>query len=176
MFLKDLPAYLSLTTIPWDSLYHQYHFRDKEISAHREIPYRERQKSQMFEFPQFRLQTHEWWSLQRVPAPNALWLQPGEWPGGRAAQLSPVHHRRVYAQSCLILCKPMDMPKEDSPSRGSFQCRDQICISCISCIGRWIPYHCTTKTRNKMTMLILSHHEVACYTAKDNQMTDLSPH
>ena len=30
-----------------------------------------------------------------------------------------------------------------SYSRGSSQPRDWICISCISCIGRWILYHCT---------------------------------
>ena len=31
-----------------------------------------------------------------------------------------------------------------SYSRGSSWCRDQTCISCISCIGRQILYHCTT--------------------------------
>ena len=31
-----------------------------------------------------------------------------------------------------------------SYSRGSSQPRDWICISCISCIGRWILYHYTT--------------------------------
>ena len=30
-------------------------------------------------------------------------------------------------------------------SRGSFWLRNQIHISCISCIGRWILYHCTTR-------------------------------
>ena len=31
-----------------------------------------------------------------------------------------------------------------SYSRGSSWPRDQTCISCISCIGRWVLYHCTT--------------------------------
>ena len=29
-------------------------------------------------------------------------------------------------------------------SRGSFRPRDQTCVSCVSCIGRWILYHCVT--------------------------------
>ena len=29
-------------------------------------------------------------------------------------------------------------------SRGSLQLRDQTHTSCISCIGRWVLYHCTT--------------------------------
>ena len=29
-------------------------------------------------------------------------------------------------------------------SKGSSRPRDQICISCVSCNGRWIPYHCAT--------------------------------
>ena len=31
-----------------------------------------------------------------------------------------------------------------SPSRGSSWPRDQTCISCVSCIGRWILFHCAT--------------------------------
>ena len=31
-----------------------------------------------------------------------------------------------------------------SSSRGSFWLRDQTHISCVSCIGRWILYHCAT--------------------------------
>ena len=29
-------------------------------------------------------------------------------------------------------------------SRGSSQPRNRTCISCISCIGRWILHHCVT--------------------------------
>ena len=29
-------------------------------------------------------------------------------------------------------------------SRESSQTRDQTCVSCISCIGKWILYHCAT--------------------------------
>ena len=29
-------------------------------------------------------------------------------------------------------------------SRGSSQTKDQTHVSCVSCIGRWILYHCTT--------------------------------
>ena len=69
----------------------------------------------------------------------------------------------VCAQSCLVLCNPMDCSPSSSSvygilqarilervaipfSRGSFQTRDQTCVSYVSCIGRWILYHCTTST------------------------------
>ena len=31
-----------------------------------------------------------------------------------------------------------------SASRGSSQHRDRTCVSCVSCIGRWILYNCTS--------------------------------
>ena len=65
------------------------------------------------------------------------------------------------AQSCPILCGPVDSSPPGSSvhrflqtrilewvampsSRGSSPLRDQTCISCISCIGKCILYHCTT--------------------------------
>ena len=73
----------------------------------------------------------------------------------------------VCAQSCPILCDPMDYSPPGSSgssgssahgifqarileqvaisySRGSSLPRDQTCISWVSCVGRWILYHCTT--------------------------------
>ena len=64
-------------------------------------------------------------------------------------------------QSCPTLCDPMDCSLPGSSvhgvlqarilewviipfSRGSSRPRDQTCVSCISCIGRWILYHCAT--------------------------------
>ena len=64
------------------------------------------------------------------------------------------------AQSCPTLCDPMDYSPPGSSvhgilqarilewvaisfSRGSSQPRDWTRISCVSCTGRWIPYHCT---------------------------------
>ena len=61
-------------------------------------------------------------------------------------------------QSCLILYNPMDYSPPGSSvcgisqarilekaavssSRGSSQLRNRTCISCVSCIGRWILYH-----------------------------------
>ena len=65
------------------------------------------------------------------------------------------------AQVCPTLCNPVDCSLLGSSihdvfqarileqvaisySRGSFQPRDQACVSCTSCIGRWILYHCVT--------------------------------
>ena len=62
-------------------------------------------------------------------------------------------------QSCLTLCRPMDCSLPDfsvhgilqaripewvaiSSSRGSTWPRDWNCVSCVSCIGRWILDHC----------------------------------
>ena len=67
----------------------------------------------------------------------------------------------VCAQLCLTLCHSTDYSPPDSSvhgifqarilewvaisySRGSSQPRGRICISCTSCIGRWIHYPCTT--------------------------------
>ena len=61
-------------------------------------------------------------------------------------------------QSCLTLCNPMgcSLPGSSASeifparklewvaifsSRGSSQLRDGACISCISCLGRWVLYH-----------------------------------
>ena len=67
----------------------------------------------------------------------------------------------VVAQSCLTLGDPMDCSPSGSSVHGIFQARilewgaisysresslsrDQTHISCISCIGRQIFYHCAT--------------------------------
>ena len=67
----------------------------------------------------------------------------------------------LVTQSWLTLCDPMDCSLPGSSvrgifqarilewiaipySRGSSQHRDQTCISCFSCIERWILYHCAT--------------------------------
>ena len=67
-----------------------------------------------------------------------------------------------FAQSCLILCNPMDHSPPSSSvhrtfqarilewvaisySRGYSRPRDRTCISCVSCISRLILCHCTTK-------------------------------
>ena len=68
----------------------------------------------------------------------------------------------LRAQSCPILWEPTDCSPPDSSIRGIFQARilywlaissfrgssqprDQIHVSCISCIGRQVLYHCATQ-------------------------------
>ena len=70
-------------------------------------------------------------------------------------------HVHVHAQLCLTLCDLVDCSSPGSSvhgilqarilewvaisySRGSYQARDQTHTSCVSCIGRWILYHCTS--------------------------------
>ena len=65
----------------------------------------------------------------------------------------------VCAQLCPTLCDPMDYGPPGTSfhgilqerilewvaisfSRGSSQPRDRTCVSCISCLGRQIVYHC----------------------------------
>ena len=67
----------------------------------------------------------------------------------------------VRAQSCLTLCNPMDCSPLGSSVHGTSQARipewvaisfsrwsswprDWTWVSCISCLSRWIHYHCTT--------------------------------
>ena len=64
-------------------------------------------------------------------------------------------------QSCLTLCDPMDCSSPGFSFHGIFQARirewvdisssressqpgERTHVSCVSCIGRWIVYHCTT--------------------------------
>ena len=67
------------------------------------------------------------------------------------------HARAKSLQLCLTLCNPMNYTPLDSvheilqarilqwfampSSRVSSRLRDYICVSCISCIGRWVLYH-----------------------------------
>ena len=69
-------------------------------------------------------------------------------------------HACSVTQSCPSLCDPMDCSPPDSVHgifqarilewvtiscfRGSSQLRDWTCVSCVSCIGRWILYHWTS--------------------------------
>ena len=65
------------------------------------------------------------------------------------------------AQLCLALCDPMDCSPQGSSVLGIFQARilkwvaissfrgsspprDRSQVSCVSCTGRWILYHCAT--------------------------------
>ena len=67
----------------------------------------------------------------------------------------------IHFQSCPTLCNPMDCSLPGSCVHGIFQAivlewiamsfsressqpRDQTCVFCISCIGRWILYHWAT--------------------------------
>ena len=71
------------------------------------------------------------------------------------------HYTRSFAKLCLNFCDPIGYTLPGSSvhgifqarilewvaisfSRGPSQLRDQICISCISCTGRQILYHCAT--------------------------------
>ena len=70
-------------------------------------------------------------------------------------------HACSFTQLCLTLFNSMDCNPPGSSVHGIFQARmlecvtvsnsrgsslskDRTCISCISCIGRWILSHCTT--------------------------------
>ena len=59
-------------------------------------------------------------------------------PAARQAPLSMELSRQEY-----WIGLPFPTPRESSRPN------DQTCISCLSCVGRWILYHCTTsKSRN----------------------------
>ena len=92
-------------------------------------------------------------------------------------QESPV----LVAQSCPTLCDLMDCSLPGSSvhgifqawildwvaisySRGYSQLRDQIAISCISCIGRRILYHCATSEAHVQLTYssVLSRYSVHC--------------
>ena len=80
----------------------------------------------------------------------------------RGVFLSLHGHVCVCTQSCLTLGDPMDCSPPGSCVYGIFQARilecvvvsssrgsswprdEPIHVSCVSCIGRWVLYHCTT--------------------------------
>ena len=68
----------------------------------------------------------------------------------------------LVAQSCLTLCNPVDCSPPGfsvhgilqarildwvaiSSSRGSSRPRDRTRVSCISCTGSWVRYHCVAR-------------------------------
>ena len=86
----------------------------------------------------------------------------------------------VCTQSCLILCVPMDYSTPDSSVHGIFQTgilewfaisfssepsqpKDQTSISCISCTGRRILYHCATWEAHRL------HYNVAVIKTVQSQ-------
>ena len=94
------------------------------------------------------------------------------------SQYSLIFEWHVHAQVCLALCDPVDCSAPGfsvhgifqaripewvaiSLSRGSSRPKDQICVSCVSCIGRRILYHCASWQQNLwlliMNLLVLSH-------------------
>ena len=75
----------------------------------------------------------------------------------RSLHWIPNYYLSLCAQSCLTLCGPMDGSSPSSSvhgilqaralewvaisfSRGFSQSRDWTCVSCLSCIGRWVLY------------------------------------
>ena len=77
-------------------------------------------------------------------------------PESRPNNIACVHAKLL--QSCPTLCDPWTVAHQAllsmgfsrqgywsglpfPPSRESFRPRDRFCVSCVSCIGRWILYH-----------------------------------
>ena len=67
----------------------------------------------------------------------------------------------MHAHLCLTLCNPVDCSPPNSSVHGTLQARilkwvaifylrrsswtkDRTCVSCLSCIGRRVLFHCTT--------------------------------
>ena len=87
-------------------------------------------------------------------------------------------------QLCLTLCDPTDCSPSGSSvheilqarilewvaissSRGSFWLRDQVHVSCISCIGRWILYHWAT-WEAPLSQILTSIYEYTLLTRLQN--------
>ena len=76
------------------------------------------------------------------------------------------------AQLCLPLCDSMECSPPSSSveffqarilewvsissPRASSRPRDRTCISCVSCIGRWILYHCATWEKMQVFSLFMN--------------------
>ena len=98
-----------------------------------------------------------------------------------------------YAQSCLTLCNPMVCSLSGSSVQGSSQARilewvtssysrrssrsrDQTHISCVSCIGRRILYHCTSWEAYGYTIVCDTHiHLLKTYQLFPNSHSEPVP-
>ena len=95
-------------------------------------------------------------------ARSGVWCQPAASPTPRGTlRCFWCSSTCSVTQLCLTLCEPKDFSSPGSSihgifqarilewaavssSRGSFLPRVQTHISCVSCIGRWVLYHCAT--------------------------------
>ena len=92
---------------------------------------------------------------------------------GSSVHIHNLWRARQVSQSCLTLYNPIDCSPPGSSvhgifqarilqwvaifsSRGSSRPRDQTCVSCVSCIGRQILYHCTTWEAPQLLVSILN--------------------
>ena len=113
------------------------------------------------------------------PVPAQLQTHPVTWVFLRLFPklCLPIHkwecmHVCLAVKSCPTLCNPKDCSLPDSSvhgilqaripervaissCRGSLQPRDPTCISCVSCIGRRILYHCATRKAHKWEEMVL---------------------
>ena len=133
------------------------------------------------------------WRRQRLPTPvfwpgefHGLYSPWGGKESDMTERLSLSHIYNgilcVCAQLCLTLCNPKDCSPPGSSVhgifqarileqlaissfRGSSQSRDQIHVSCISYIGRWILYHRVTWEDQWNTTEPLKKNEVILFTA-----------
>ena len=85
----------------------------------------------------------------------------------------------LVAQSCPTLCNPRDSSPPGSSihgilrarmlaisfSRGSSWPRDQTCISCVSCISRWILHYCTTWICSQMFTVLSLGGKIMSYSS-----------
>ena len=106
------------------------------------------------------------WGCQILPWEAVLLTEPVFQCCSHEPPLSPSlcsdPSKCVHPQLCSTLCDPMDSSPPGSSahdilqarilvwvaissSRGSSQPRDWTCISCVSCFGRWILYHCVSQ-------------------------------
>ena len=79
---------------------------------------------------------------------SCVWFFVTPWTVAHQASLSMRFSRKEY------------WSKLPSPTPGgSCQPRDRTCVSCISCIGKWTLYHCTTWPHLKCLMSSTGHDE-----------------
>ena len=99
----------------------------------------------------------------------------GSVPAGPSDSDASLHLCVLCDQSCR-LCDPVNCNLPSSSVHGIFQTRilgwvampsfrgsswprDQTCISCVSCIGRWFLYHCTTWEAHGRRHTYINSHE-----------------
>ena len=98
------------------------------------------------------------WRIPWTEEPDRLWSMGSQRVRHNWSNLASRHvcvYHNIYNGIILYISQYIQWNNAQSVAQ-SFWPRDQICVSYVSCIGRWIRYHCATKEAHSGTICCCS--------------------